>query len=248
MTVGARQVNDGRNFGTGSVTEMLTLHLDYGNPFERRSRKVYDYFTLRANLSFGTGRKVIDNIIGQGILFGQNVESGNLEMLIGGFQHYDFWDNRTFELGTIAFGGGVISKLKISEFTLLFTDVHLGLVPLAGNSLTIGPDTSQSIDYNYGGGLEGKFETRLNLGGWSSFTMRGYYYWVHTYVGVKGDNYICILKPSVAVTLFSNISLGFEHLIYFSDRYPQNYAVVHDVRTEQKLFIQYYIDNFKHGK
>ena len=242
FSAGARLVNDGRSFGTGSMNEMLTLHLDYGNPFERRSRKIFDYFKLRADLTFGAGRKLIDNIIGHGILFGKNIQAGNLEMLIGGFQHYDFWDNKTFELGTIAFGGGMISKLSVSANSNLYFDVHLGIVPLAGNSGQLGPDTSQIRDYNYGGGAEGKLETTLNLGGWASVTFRGYYYWIRTYVGHLGDNYIGIIKPSVAFAIVNNISLGFEQLIYYTDRYPREFPVVHDVRTEQKVFVQLFIE------
>jgi len=245
FSAGARWVNDRRNFGTGPINEMLTLHLDYGNPFEQRSRKIFDYFKLRADLTFGAGRKIIDNVIGHGILFGKNIQSGNLEMLIGGFQHYDFWDNKTFELGTIAFGGGMISKLPVSSSSNLYFDVHLGIVPLAGNSTRLGPDTSQFRDYNYGGGAEGKLETTLNLGGWVSVTFRGYLYWIHTYVGYAGDNFIGIIKPSVAFRIAGNFSLGFEQLVYYSDRYPRDFPYIHNVQTEQKIFLQFYIDNFK---
>ncbi len=245
FSAGVRWVNDRRSFGTGPKNEMLTLHLDYGNPFEQRSRKIFDYFKLRADLTFGGGRKIIDNVVGHGLLFGENIQSGGMDMLIGGFQHYDFWDNKTFELGTIAFGGGMISKLPVSSNSNLYFDVHLGIVPLAGNSTQLGPDTSQFRDYNYGYGAEGKLETTLNLGGWVSLTFRSYYYWIHTYVGYAGDNFIGIIKPSIAFRIVGNLSLGFEQLVYFSDRYPRDFPYIHDVRTEQKIFLQFYIDNFK---
>lgn len=245
FTVGARWVNDGRSFGTGNMSEGLTLHLDYGNPFERRSRKIFDYFKLRADINVGVGRKILDNIIGHGILFGKNVQPGKMDMLIGGFQHYDFWDNSTFELSTIAIGAGMISRLPVGESSNLYLDFHLGIVPLAGNSTRLGPDTSEFRDYNYGGGAEGKLESTLNLGGWVSFTFRGYYYWIHTFVGNMGNNFVGIVKPSIAFKLFNDISLGFEQLIYFSDRYPREFPEVHEVRTAQKIFLQLYIDNFK---
>ncbi|HEX7572683.1 MAG TPA: DUF3943 domain-containing protein, partial [Bacteroidota bacterium] len=168
FSAGPHVVNDGRRFGAGSTDEMLTLQLDYGNPFEQRSRKLFDYFKLRGDLTIGAGRKIVDNVIGQGIMFGKNIQSGNLDVLLGAFQHYDFWDNKTFELGTIAFGAGIISKLSVSANSSLYVDVQLGLVPLAGNSTQLGPDTSQFRDYNYGGGGEGKFETTLNLGRWAN--------------------------------------------------------------------------------
>jgi hypothetical protein len=248
FSAGTRWVNEGRRFGTGPMNEVVTIHLDYGNPFEQRSRKVFDYFKLRADLTFGAGRKMVDNVIGDGILFGKNIRTGNLEMLIGGFQHYDFWDNKTFELGTVAFGGGIISKLPVGANSNLYTDVHLGLVPLAGNSTQLGPDTSQFRDYNYGGGAEGNLETTLNLGGWVSLTFRGYYYWIHTYVGTAGESFVGIIKPSVAFRIVDNFNLGFEQLVYYNDRYPRDFPNVHDVRTEQKIFLQFYVDNFKQEK
>ena len=245
FSAGTRLVNKGRDFGSGTVSAMLNLHLDYGNPFEKRSRKIFDYFKLRADVNFGVGRKVIDNVIGQGILFGKNIQPGHADMLLGGFQHYDFWDNKTFELGTIAFGPGVISKLPISANSNLYIDFHLGIVPLAGNSGQLGPDTSQFRDYNYGGGAEGKLTTTLNFAERINVTFRGYYYWIHTYVGHAGDNFIGIIKPSVAFRFIDNFSLGFEQLVYYTDRYPRDFPNVHGVRTEQKIFLQFYVDNFK---
>jgi hypothetical protein len=245
FSAGVRLVNDGRSFGTGKINDMLTLHLDYGNPFEHRTRKVFDYFKLRADLSFGSGRKIISNVVGQGLLFGMNGRGGDVEMLFGAFQHYDFWDNKTFELGTIAFGGGMVAMVPLSKSSNLYLDTHLGIVPLAGNSTRLGPDTSQFRDYNYGGGAEGKFESTLNLGGWVNLVFRGYYYWVHTYVGYAGDNFIGIIKPSIAFKIAGNFMLGFEQLVYFSDRYTRDFPNVHDVRTEQKIFLQFFIDNFK---
>ena len=97
------------------------------------------------------------------------------------FEHYDYWDNRTFELGTIAFGCGVASKLPLTMNSDLYTNFHLGIVPLAGNSTRYGPVTSEVRDYNYGGELGGKLESTIELGRWASATSIGYYYWIHTF-------------------------------------------------------------------
>jgi hypothetical protein len=35
FSAGPRLVNDGRSFGTGSISEVLTLDVDYGDPFEQ---------------------------------------------------------------------------------------------------------------------------------------------------------------------------------------------------------------------
>ncbi len=94
-------------------------------------------------------------------------------------------------------------------------------------------------------GGETKFETTLNLGASVNLTFRGYYYWIHTYVGIAGESFVGIIKPSVAFRILGNFSLGFEHLVYYTDRYPRDFPDFHDVRTEQRIFLQYYVDNFK---
>ncbi|HEY3388862.1 MAG TPA: DUF3943 domain-containing protein, partial [Prolixibacteraceae bacterium] len=110
LSAGALVVNNEKAFGTGTTGMLLNADFDYGNPFEKRSRKPFDFFQLRTDLNFGQGRKVIDNIIGYGILTGTNTKVGNGEVLAGLFQHFDYWDNKVFELGTMAFGGGAVTK------------------------------------------------------------------------------------------------------------------------------------------
>jgi hypothetical protein len=249
LSSGMRRVNEGpqgSSFWSGPTNLWFNVHLDYGNPFEVRSRKPFDYFKLRLDLTKVTGRKILDNITGYGLLFGKNVvHSGSLDMLLGGFQHFNYFDNKTFELATIAFGPGIATKLRVNRTSNLYTNLHVGVVPFAGNSTFYGPDTSQFRDYNYGGGAEAKLESTLNLGSWVGVTFIGYYFWVHTYVGHAGDHLIGLVKPRIAFKLFNNLSIGFEHSVYYSDRYTRDNGDFHKVRTEQKVFLQLYFESFK---
>jgi hypothetical protein len=248
LSLGMRAVNDGSSFLTGRTDVWFNLHLDYGNPFEVRSRKPFDYFKLTAGITKGAGRKILDNVTGFGLLFGRNVHSESLDMLVGGFQHFDYFDNLTFELGTIGFGPGIISKLPLGSKSNLYTNFHVAIVPLAGNSTFYGPDTSQFRDYNYGGGAEIKLESTLNLGSWIEFTFTGYYFWIRTYVGHAGDHYIGLIKPHIGLKVLKNLSIGFEHMVYYSDRYTTDYGDFHKVRTEQKIILQLYLETFKQEK
>jgi len=246
LSAGYHRINEGILIDErGSNSFNFNLHLDYGNPFEKRSRKPYDYFKVRTDLDFGVGRKIIDNVIGYGILFGKNVQAGNVEMLAGIFQHMDFFDNKTFEIATMAFGPGIISKLPMGKSSSLYTNLHVDIAPFGALSTRFGPDTTQVRDYNYGGGAEAKLESTFNIGGWVGISFIGYYWWFHTYVGNAGNSYIALVKPSIAFRIYKNVSIGFEHLIYYSDIYPTNFASVHSVRTEQKIFLQIFLEEFK---
>lgn len=249
LTTGYHRVNEGAkidNKGTNSFN--INLLLDYGNPFEKRTRKPFDYFKFQTEFDLGVGRKIIDIISGYGILFGSNVQTGSLEMLTGFFQHMNFFDNKTFELGTITFGPGIISKLPISKSSSLYTDLHASIVPFAGLSGRYGPDTTQIRDYNYGGGTEVMLESTLNLGGWASLTFQGSYWWFHTFVGTAGNSFIGLIRPRIAFNIFKNVRIGFEHWIYYSNRYPRDFPEVHSVRTEQKINIQIFFEQFKFKK
>jgi len=242
---GVHIINDegNNNFGTGTTNQMLNIQFDYGNPFEKRSRKPFDFFKLRTEFSFGVGRKILDNITGYGILFGKNMSYKKQSLLVGVFQYYDYWDNKIFELGTIAFGAGLFSKMAVTPTSDLYTNIHFAVVPFAGNSTHFGPDTSQFRDYNFGGGLEGKVESTINIDKFATASIAYYYYFIRTYVGLQGNNFISILKPRITVKLYKNLSVGFEHYMYFNDRYSQDNTAIHLVRTEQKVFLQIYLED-----
>jgi hypothetical protein len=245
LYAGLHTINANRNIviGSGTNSFLINAQFDYGNPFELRSRKPFDFFKLRVDLNFGVGRKWLDNVTGYGILFGKNAQLGKLALLIGGFQYYDYWDNRTFELGAIGFGGGVFSKWPISKTINLYTNVHLAIIPFAGNSTRFGPDNSENRDYNFGDGLEGKFETTLTFGKYATASFIFYSYLVHTYIGAPGNNFINIMKPRATVALYKWLSIGFEYYVYYNDRYLTGFSPIHSVRTEQKFFLIIYLED-----
>jgi hypothetical protein len=245
LFAGIHKINTDNNtiFGTGPTNMLINLQLDYGNPFEEVHRKPFDFFRFRTEFSFGSGRKILDNVLGYGILVGDNAHLGKLSMLYGAFQYYDYWDNMTFELGAIGFGGGIFTKYPISKDIILYTSANLALVPLAGNSTRFGPDTLQVRDYTYNDGIKAQFDARLNLGKYASLSLEYYYYFLHTYVGPAGSNYVSILKPRITINLSKNISLGFEHFIYYDDRYLTSFPAIYSVRTEQKIFVSWFLED-----
>ncbi len=230
--------------GSGTSNLMINAQVDYGNPFEVRSRSPFDFFKLRVDANFGVGRKFVDNLIGSGILYGQNFQLGKLAMLVGAFQYYDYWDNLDFELGAVGFGGGIVTKLPITSKINLYTKADIVYAPLAGNNTRFGgTDTSQYRDYNYGDGMEAKFECMINFGKYADASVVYYYYMIHSYVGPPGNNYVSILKPRITLNIYKWLNIGFEDLIFYDDRYLVNLPPIHSVRNEQKIFLLIYLED-----
>jgi hypothetical protein len=249
VSIGAHRVNQNNKFGSGGTNAIINLQLDYGDPFEARRRKPFDVFRLTLESRYGQDKRIVDNVLGYGLLFGKTIKSGNHGLLAGIFQHYDYWNNKVFELGSLGFGPGLISKLKIGSNSNWYSGLHFAGVPLAGNSTRFGPDTSEFRDYPFGGGWEGRIEERLNLGNWVSLGFNAYYYWLFDYEGSKGKSRIGILKPFITVRLYKNISAGFEHHIYYDNRFIDELNELHLTTTEQKVFIQiFFQDRRRYGK
>jgi len=244
LYAGVHKINTGiQAFGSGPTDELINVDINYGNPFEDHFRKPFDFFKLRTEFTFGGGRKILDNVLGYGFLFGGNTGSGKFSMLYGAFQYDDYWDNMTFELGALGLGGGVITKYAFNKDIILYTSAHFAGIPLAGNSTRFGPDTSQVRDYTYNDGIEAKFETTLNFGKYASAGLTYDYYLLHTFVGRPGTNNIGILKPRVSVTIYKNLSLGFEHFIYYDHRFLDNFPAIYSTRTEQKIYLLWFFED-----
>jgi hypothetical protein len=242
LAAGMHWFNQGTTFATGSVSGTFHMYLDYGDPFEIRPRKPFDVFTVRTELSYGKNMAAnyLDNVIAYGLLFGKTIHSGNFEMLIGAFQNYNFWDSKTFEVSTLGFDGGIIAKWHLSKDSDLQSTVHLGVVPLgASNSphIDIVEAGVHVRDYDYSGGIEAKFEGTLNLANTGHVSVIYYIYGLHTYIGPAGNKVISVFKPRISVKLFSNVSLGFEYLLYAKNNQLRDFPDVHAHNSEQKLYL-----------
>jgi hypothetical protein len=247
LFTGVHRLNDQSNdfLGTSTNQALLNIQLDYGNPFEIRKRKPFDMFRLRTEFTFGSDSLsgTINNITGYGILFGKNKQLGKVSMLVGAFQYYDYWDTRNFELGALGFGGGVLTKLPLSNAINLYTNVHFAGIPLAGNSTRFAADSTGLRDYVFATGLQGKVESTINFSKYASAALVYYHFWLNTFEGPAGSNTIGIFRPRVTVRLFKNVSLGYEHFGYATDRYLRDYPSMNSAVTEQKIFLQLFLED-----
>lgn len=244
ILAGVHRLNEEKNevFGKGRNKAMLSLQLDYGRPFESMERKPFDFFRLRTEFSNDTIGSRINNVTGYGILAGRNFKVRNLDMLVGAFQYYDYWNTRNFELGALGFGGGLFTKLEIGNRVNLYTNGHLGVIPLAGNSTRSAQDSFGLRNYVYAHGLQGKIESTLALSDHVTASFVYYHFWLKTFEGLDGSNYIGVLRPRVTVRLIKKLSVGYEHFGYTTHRRLDAYPDQQSTITEQKIFLQLFLE------
>jgi Domain of unknown function (DUF3943) len=237
LYAGMNNVNDGANFWKGTNSAMVDISLAYGNPYEKRFRKPFDYFSGRADISIGRGSKWLDNLIGFGILYGKNFEFKNQAMLIGLFQHYDYWDSKSFELGASAFSAGITHKINLTKNSNIESQINIGIIPLAGLNSPYVQLEERTYDFSYG--INGKFESTLDVGGFVSLTASYYFYGLHTYgaAGAAGNNIVGIFRPRIAINVFKNLNIGFEYLLYTKNSLLRDFPNLHSNNSEERVYI-----------
>jgi hypothetical protein len=150
LDLGAHRVNNGSQFNTGPIKASLDLAVAYGDPFEIRDRKPFDQFKIWTEFTNAYERKYLGEVTGYGELFAGNTESGNFQMMYGLFQHFDYFDNLTFELGDVSFGPGIVTKLKLTEHHSLYSTWHASFIPFGANNASFFPNpTADQRDYSY---------------------------------------------------------------------------------------------------
>jgi len=216
---------------------IVNLNLTYGNPFEVRSRKPFDYFTLHADLTSGDVQHIATNVIGEGFLLGGT--SSSARMMTGLFQHYDYWNTDTFEIGTLGIGGSWLSRIQFDGDSDFQNEFHLAVVPLgASNQRKIVVDTTNPNfqNYTYAGGAQLKYQTSLT---WHrfSFLAQYYLYWLHTYVGPSGNDLIGILRPRIAFRVYRGIGISYESFLYHRTSTNPNGGTIRNHTTEQRVYL-----------
>ncbi|MEO7923416.1 MAG: DUF3943 domain-containing protein [Chitinophagaceae bacterium] len=245
LSAGVHKQNENQKFLSGGTNAIFNLQLDYGDPFELRRRKPFDLFRLRFESRYGDEKKLIDNVTGYGLIAGKNILGGKQGVLLGVFQHFDYWNNVSFELGSLGFGPGLLSRIDLAPRTKLYSGIHFAVVPLAGNNTRFGPDSLKFRDYNFGGGMEGKIEETFHFSRWLTIGINAYYYWIYEYEGLKGKSRVGIIKPRIAFRVLPNTRIGMEQHVYWHNRFVDNQPALHQVRTEQKIFLQINLEDSK---
>jgi uncharacterized protein DUF3943 len=234
IAAGIRRINENLGFDKGNIGGLINAELIYGNPFENRFRKPFDFFNLRIGLNVAPHRKLLEDITGYGLLIGNNTFSERFKMLAGVFQHYDYWNTKYFEIGVLGLGGGIRVEIPLAGAVKFESSTHLDVVPFGASNSDYTVEGER--DYNFAGGMEAKTENTLHLG-IASISANYYLYWLKTYVGERGNNFLGILLPRVTVRLYKNFGAGAELLLFHKDSYLYNFPNVHTRNTELRFYL-----------
>lgn len=218
------------------------LDLFYGNPYSEKTRKPYDFFNVKAIFNAGT-QPLINQINVYGFIFGKNLKyKTNQKMLVGMFQHYDYFDNTSYRIGAQSIGAGIIYKIPTVAQVDFQTSMHFAGIILGGGSnikeaFKYEADGTAYRDYNFSMGFTGKFESILNIRNKAYIFLGLYDFQFYTLDGAEGRDNLLIFNPRIGIAVTPRIYVGTEFSLFHR---RSHYVKYNDFRTtvnEIKLFI-----------
>jgi Domain of unknown function (DUF3943) len=231
--------NYGTKIGTGIANGVAGFGLIYGNPFAEKKREIMDFFRLSGNFNIGAGQPFVGSLEGYGLLFGKSRKvSKKSDRLLGIFHHYDYYENKAYEIGAITFGVGLLKRTKTSESSNLLYSIHLGIVPLGASKSAYIDTTGQERNYSFNGGLNTKLE--LSYAAKWGLIYAGYnLFWFRTYVGISGNEYYGIFRPKIVINVSKNVGIGAQFLFAHKEGFYSDYPNVDGRAYQGMLLLQY---------
>ena len=242
IEVGPSFIYQGKNIYRGNGNLSLRLDMYYGNPFTDKSRKPYDFFNFKGLFSIGT-QPLISQVSVYGLLFGKNYKyKADQKLLIGMFQHFDYYNNTYYEIAANSLGGGIVYKFPTVSDVTFESSLHIaGIVLGGGNNVPEAykyeADGTAYRDYNFGMGFANKFETYLGFRNQGYLFLGLYNFMIYTIDGADGNDNLIVFSPRVGIKLTKSTDIGFEVNYY---RRASRYKKLDDVTRnvyELKLFI-----------
>lgn len=226
--------------GNGNVS--LRLDLYYGNPYAEKTRKPYDFFNFKTIFNFGT-QPLINQVNVYGFLFGKNIRyKDDQKILVGFFQHFDYFNNTGYEIFGQSLGPGIMYKFPTVSSIDFQTSLHFTGIILGGGNNTpeafkYEADGTAYRDYNFSVGFTNKFESILNLKNKAYLFLGLYNFQFYTEDGADGTDNLLIFNPRIGFAVTPTTYIGTELNAYNRTSKYDKYGTFKKSVTELRLFI-----------
>jgi hypothetical protein len=227
---------------SGNGNASLRLDLYYGNPYAEKTRKPYDFFNVKTIFNFGT-QPFVNQVNVYGFLFGKNLKyKDDQKILVGLFQHFDYFNNTGYEVFGQSLGPGIMYKFPTNPKVDFQTSLHLTGIILGGGSnipeaFKYEADGTAYRDYNFSVGFASKFETLLNLKSRAYLFIGLYNFQFYTEDGADGTDNLLIFNPRIGFAVTPTMYVGSEINAYTRTSKYDKYGTFKTAITEIRLFI-----------
>ena len=198
LTTGARYLADEGSMFRGEWNPFIGLNLEYGDPFNHRENKPYDYFIADVKIGLSANQPLINALHLMGRVWSAPVFSErNIDAEVGIYQHFNYYDSKPVKDGSnqtpyriseaASFGPGMMIRFpETGVMERLEQRVFISGILLGGTK----SDYYNVIDrdYNMGSGFSVKTMTYMDFRHFGRFVLKTDYYRIFTWKGYEGKD------------------------------------------------------------
>lgn len=195
ITAGARYLADDGSMFRGEWNPYIGINLEYGDPFNRRENKPYDYFSADVKLGLSANQPLINALHLMGRIWSAPIFSErSVDAEFGIYQHFNYYDSKPVKDGSnqtpyriseaASFGPGMMVRFpETGALKRLEQRVFVSGILLGGSK----SDYYNVIDrdYNMGSGFSLKTFTVMDFRRLGRFVLKSDYYRIFTWKGYE---------------------------------------------------------------
>lgn len=266
-SAGYRYLADNNTLFRGEGNPYVNFVLIYGDPFNEKTNKPYDYFTADISFGLSSNQPLITDLHLLGRLWHAPLEQGkDIQSEVGIYQHFNYYDSQPVKDGSnqvpyriseaAAIGPGIIYRFpQMGNLTKLEQRIFIDAI-LLGGSLT---DYYNVIDrdYNMGSGYSAKLSTFMEFGDIGSLIFGAEYYRIYTWKGYegkdlettdplylnaqgdKGNAQLFVGNMHLLLALSNHISLDFASHYYLRDTHYKYHEDVYSNTFDVRIGLRY---------
>lgn len=195
LGVGTRYLADDGSLFRGEMAPCLELGMEYGDAYNERTNRPYDYFTAHLDIGLTSNQPTMSGAHLLGRLWAAPVYVGrSVEARFGIFQHFNYFDSKEVKDGSgtvpyriseaVGLGPGIMARFEPQgSLESVEQSVYASVIVLGGSK----SDYYNVIDrdYNMGSGYSMKTRTRVLFRRAGFFALNFDYYRIFTWKGIE---------------------------------------------------------------
>lgn len=263
ITAGARYLADDGSMFRGEWNPYIGINLEYGDPFNRRENKPYDYFSADVKIGLSANQPLINALHLMGRIWSAPIFSErSVDAEFGIYQHFNYYDSKPVKNGSsqtpyriseaASFGPGMMVRFpETGVLTRLEQRVFVSGILLGGSK----SDYYNVIDrdYNMGSGFSLKTFTIMDFRRLGRFVLKSDYYRIFTWKGYehkdlatvdplflnaqgdKGNAGLLVVNPHWEFDLRGSMSISASSKYFVRYTHYHNHPDVHASTFEFRL-------------
>ncbi|UCE02838.1 MAG: DUF3943 domain-containing protein, partial [Candidatus Latescibacterota bacterium] len=236
---GVRTIGEERLWNSSSTKMYISLDGSWGDPFGE-TRKPYDFYAFGVQLNFNNSPHGLGRLSSRGTLASGTVSrSERTHHVLAGSQLFDYIDNEAYRFGGVSVAASYLSKFATRDGARIRAAID-------GAAILLGATQSDYFnisgrEYDYGPGLGAKFRVAFGRNR-DILVIAHESYWVHAINGNEVDSYVNFTQAKIDFSLRDYFSLGFEGLIYQSERRYAQLPDVSERNPELRVHVSWHMD------